>query len=220
MRSRYTLANIPTSPTSPTTRRQGPRSNSPTRQWAYSQSPLGIPRGSGCGFYPSSPTLAQPPPPPSYLVNEPFIPSAYSSANSSSPSTPTSTRSRSPSISSLDTIPDSPDAEEEALEVEMKEALDRAAAKSLSSSPSSETDEDESNSGGRRSPMDGSRDNFGAGRRGAADKRKRWSVCGGEKRGDLELETIWEEAFGGGNNGGPDPLGIMNGDGMGDGEMI
>lgn len=52
------------------------------------------------------------------------------------------------------------------------------------------------------------------------DKRKRWSVCGGEKRGDLELETIWEEAFGGGNNGGPDPLGIMNGDGMGDGEMI
>lgn len=104
--------------------------------------------------------------------------------------------------------------------MEMKEALDRAAAKSLSSSPSSETDEDESNSGGRRSPMDGSRDNFGAGRRGAADKRKRWSVCGGEKRGDLELETIWEEAFGGGNNGGPDPLGIMNGDGMGDGEMI
>lgn len=98
----------------------------------------------------------------------------------------------------------------------MKEALDRAATKSLSSSPS-EADEDESN--GRRGSMDGSRDNFG-GRRGATDKRKRWSVCGGEKRGDLELETIWEEAFGGGNNGGPDPLGIMNGDGMGDGEMI
>lgn len=67
--------------------------------------------------------------------------------------------------------------------------------------------------------MDGPRDSFGVGRRGAMDKRKRWSVCGGEKRGDLELETIWEEAFGGGNVS-ADPLGIMGGDGMGDGEMI
>jgi len=24
-------------------------------------------------------------------------------------------------------------------------------------------------------------------------RRKRWSVCGGEKRADLELETIWED---------------------------
>ena len=25
------------------------------------------------------------------------------------------------------------------------------------------------------------------------DKRKRWSVCGAERRGDLDLETIWED---------------------------
>ena len=32
------------------------------------------------------------------------------------------------------------------------------------------------------------------GARGLAsrDKRKRWSVCGAERRGDLNLETIWE----------------------------
>ena len=27
----------------------------------------------------------------------------------------------------------------------------------------------------------------------ARDKRKRWSVCGAERRGDLDLETIWED---------------------------
>jgi hypothetical protein len=26
-----------------------------------------------------------------------------------------------------------------------------------------------------------------------ADKRKRWSVCGAERRQDLDLETIWED---------------------------
>ena len=32
------------------------------------------------------------------------------------------------------------------------------------------------------------------GRGGAMrDKRKRWSVCGAERRGDLDLETIWED---------------------------
>ena len=33
------------------------------------------------------------------------------------------------------------------------------------------------------------------GMRGASrgDKRKRWSVCGAERRGDLDLETIWED---------------------------
>jgi hypothetical protein len=25
------------------------------------------------------------------------------------------------------------------------------------------------------------------------DKRKRWSVCGAERRGDLNLDTIWED---------------------------
>jgi hypothetical protein len=28
---------------------------------------------------------------------------------------------------------------------------------------------------------------------GSRDKRKRWSVCGAERRGDLDLETIWED---------------------------
>jgi hypothetical protein len=37
----------------------------------------------------------------------------------------------------------------------------------------------------------------GGSRWGAQDKRKRWSVCGGEKRADLDLETIWEEVLAG-----------------------
>lgn len=28
---------------------------------------------------------------------------------------------------------------------------------------------------------------------GSRDKRKRWSVCGAERRGDIDLETVWEE---------------------------
>jgi hypothetical protein len=27
----------------------------------------------------------------------------------------------------------------------------------------------------------------------STEKRKRWSVCGAERRGDLDLETIWED---------------------------
>ena len=52
---------------------------------------------------------------------------AASMPSSSVPSTPTSTRSRSPSISSLETIPDSPDAEEAALEAERIAQLKAAA---------------------------------------------------------------------------------------------
>ena len=84
-------------------------------------------------------------------------------------------RSRSPSISSLETIPDSPDAEREAENIAMlKAAADR---------------EDQSEEGIRR------RAGSDLGVRGAArgDKRKRWSVCGAERRGDLDLETIWED---------------------------
>ena len=84
-------------------------------------------------------------------------------------------RSRSPSISSLETIPDSPDAEREAENIAMlKAAADR---------------EDQSEEGIRR------RAGSDTGVRGAgrADKRKRWSVCGAERRGDLDLETIWED---------------------------
>jgi len=38
----------------------------------------------------------------------------------------------------------------------------------------------------------GRRIGWDAGRGGLRDKRKRWSVCGAERRGDLSLETIWE----------------------------
>lgn len=102
-------------------------------------------------------------------------PSSYSFSSGSIPSTPTSFRSRSPSISSLETIPDSPDAEREAESIAMlKAAADRE-------------DQSEENVR-RRSGSDGAV--RGAGR---GDKRKRWSVCGAERRGDLDLETIWED---------------------------
>lgn len=101
---------------------------------------------------------------------------------SSIPSTPTSLRSRSPSISSLETIPDSPDAEEAALEAERLAQLKAAA-------EISESDSDEPKS---RSSLDvptrGRTLGFGT-----RDKRKRWSVCGAERRGDIDLETIWED---------------------------
>ena len=100
-------------------------------------------------------------------------PTNYAFSSGSVPSTPTSFRSRSPSISSLETIPDSPDAEEEAEKIaKLKAAADR---------------EDQSEEGIRR------RLAAESGGRGAnRDKRKRWSVCGAERRGDLSLETIWE----------------------------
>lgn len=100
-------------------------------------------------------------------------PRSHSSA-SSMPSTPTSARSRSPSISSLETIPDTPDEEAEATETEKIERLRRA----------SENNSDSF----RRSSLDS-----GRGAMGSRDKRKRWSVCGAEKRSDLNLETIWED---------------------------
>lgn len=110
------------------------------------------------------------------------------SSTSSVPSTPTSLRSRSPSISSLETIPDIPDAEAEALEeeriAELKAAADAADAASSASR--------------RRGPSDMSTpSSFSTVRGGAyaprSDKRKRWSVCGAERRQDLDLETIWED---------------------------
>lgn len=113
----------------------------------------------------SSPSLA------AAQFNEPY-PSNYSYASSSIPSTPTSFRSRSPSISSLETIPDSPDAELEAENVaELKAATDK------------EGDFEGEEGVRRRSSLSGA----------MKDKRKRWSVCGAERRGDLDLETIWED---------------------------
>ncbi|KAL9632955.1 MAG: hypothetical protein Q9164_004988 [Protoblastenia rupestris] len=116
----------------------------------------------------SSPSLAN------SHYNESY-PSSYSLSSPSIPSTPTSIRSRSPSISSLETIPDSPDAEEEAENIAMlKAAADR--------------EEQNEEGAGRRLSL--SSDSTG---RMGRDKRKRWSVCGAERRGDLDLETIWED---------------------------
>ena len=113
----------------------------------------------------SSPSLA------AARFNEPY-PSNYSYASSSIPSTPTSFRSRSPSISSLETIPDSPDAELEAENIaKLKAAAD------------SEGDSEGEEFPRRRGSLSGA----------LRDKRKRWSVCGAERRGDLDLETIWED---------------------------
>ncbi|KAJ5539984.1 hypothetical protein N7513_008316 [Penicillium frequentans] len=107
-------------------------------------------------------------------------PGLSASSSSSVPSTPTSLRSRSPSISSLETIPDIPDAEAEAVEddriAELKAAADAADAAS--------------NNNRRRGASETSSSNsFNTARGG----RKRWSVCGAERRQDLDLETIWED---------------------------
>ncbi|PYI10319.1 hypothetical protein BO78DRAFT_238244 [Aspergillus sclerotiicarbonarius CBS 121057] len=120
-------------------------------------------------------------------------PGYSASATSSVPSTPTSLRSRSPSISSLETIPDIPDAEAAAIEADRIAALKAAADKA---------DEAEAASNGnrRRGASDASGPSSGLTMRGGsvgygarADKRKRWSVCGAERRQDLDLETIWED---------------------------
>ncbi|KAH8910820.1 hypothetical protein BR93DRAFT_964666 [Coniochaeta sp. PMI_546] len=124
---------------------------------------------------------------PSYRPYDPLS-SSYSSysyggtayLSSSVPSTPTSARSRSPSISSLETIPDSPDAEEAALEAERIAQL-KAAADAAEGG-------DSKGRSGLDVPVRGRTLGFGS-----RDKRKRWSVCGAERRGDLDLETIWED---------------------------
>ncbi|GAB7365770.1 hypothetical protein MBLNU230_g7105t1 [Neophaeotheca triangularis] len=116
---------------------------------------------------------------------------ASTSSFSSMPSTPTSARSRSPSISSLDTIEDAPDLESEAIEVERIDRLKIEAERAES--------EERGDQAGRRSgSLDAPRgQGFGFGRNGGSagrgGERKRWSICGGERRADLDLETIWED---------------------------
>lgn len=113
---------------------------------------------------------------PSYRAYDSFSSNYYTS---SMPSTPTSMRSRSPSISSLETIPDTPDAEEAALEAERIAQLKAAA----------EAAEGGGDAKGKASAdLRGRTLGFGS-----RDKRKRWSVCGAERRQDLDLETIWED---------------------------
>ncbi|EPE09451.1 basic proline-rich protein [Ophiostoma piceae UAMH 11346] len=114
------------------------------------------------------------------LLSAPSYSSLGGLSSSSVPSTPTSTRSRSPSISSLETIPDSPDAEEAALEAERIAQL-KAAAEAAENG-------DGKKGGSMDAPTRGRTLAFGS-----RDKRKRWSVCGAERRGDLDLETIWED---------------------------
>lgn len=107
--------------------------------------------------------------------------SAAYPSSSSVPSTPISVRSRSPSISSLETIPDSPDAEEAAVEADRIAQLKADA-----------DDEDGAETKGRSS-LDGPVRGRSSIPLGTRDKRKRWSVCGAERRGDFDLETIWED---------------------------
>ncbi|KAJ5728441.1 hypothetical protein N7493_004771 [Penicillium malachiteum] len=109
-------------------------------------------------------------------------PGQSASSTSSVPSTPTSLRSRSPSISSLETIPDIPDAEAEAVEEDDRIAQLKAAADAADAA---------SNNNRRRGAPDAPSlsSSFSTVRGG----RKRWSVCGAERRQDLDLETIWED---------------------------
>ncbi|KAK5944459.1 hypothetical protein PMZ80_003741 [Knufia obscura] len=112
-------------------------------------------------------------PQPRYYPNEFY----YSSA-SSMPSTPSSFRSRSPSISSLETIEDSPDAEEAAMIAAEEDSKYRA-----------ETNDSGSESGDirRRSSLEGRGSSLRSNK-----ERKRWSVCGAERRADFSLEPIEE----------------------------
>lgn len=143
---------------------------------------------------PSQPSIMSLPSTPSSVASSPLyrydtgsssynFPSYYTS--SSIPSTPTSIRSRSPSISSLETIPDSPDAEEAALEDERISKLRLAA-------EASDGDEDPLSDSKGRTSLDVPNRGRTLGL-GSKDKRKRWSVCGAERRGDIDLETIWED---------------------------
>ena len=114
------------------------------------------------------------------------------SAGSSIPSTPTSIRSRSPSISSLETIPDSPDAEDEATEsyhvAQLKLAADAADAAEADAETTRKLRDI-----GLVVPTDGSSSTSMWSPQRLKEKRKRWSVCGAERRGDFEMETIWED---------------------------
>lgn len=113
------------------------------------------------------------------------------SATSSMPSTPTSFRSRSPSISSLDAIPDSPDAEEAAEEAAQLAKLKAAADAAEAVEAEAETAR-KMKAAGLQVPGNESGGVVWS-TQSLKEKRKRWSVCGAERRGDFEMETIWED---------------------------
>ncbi|KAH8815266.1 hypothetical protein F5884DRAFT_665676 [Xylogone sp. PMI_703] len=158
-----------------------PRPASPLRH--ITQQPTSAP-----GTMPSTPASTSWPSAQAPRLNDPLITTSYTSypssfTSSSVPSTPTSARSRSPSISSLETIPDSPDAEEAALEAERIAQLKAAADAAERGEPGLE---------GKMREL-GIRGRTLATGFGSRDKRKRWSVCGAERRSDLNLDTIWED---------------------------
>ncbi|RMD44652.1 hypothetical protein DV735_g460, partial [Chaetothyriales sp. CBS 134920] len=97
-------------------------------------------------------------------------PASLLGSTSSMPSTPTSIRSRSPSISSLDTIEDSPDAEEQAM-LEEEEARQKIG-------------DDDGRESRRKSTGEARASTLRSNK-----ERKRWSVCGAERRADFSLET-------------------------------
>ncbi|KAG0159464.1 hypothetical protein PDIDSM_6986 [Penicillium digitatum] len=145
---------------------------------------------------PTSPLLFPPPLSPS-LHSSPVLGSKYnesypnhsgSVSSISVPSTPTSLRSRSPSISSLETIPDIPDAENEALEEDRIAQL-KAAADAADAATTANRRRGASDVANSVTLMRGGSGGYAA----RSDKRKRWSVCGAERRQDLDLETIWED---------------------------
>jgi len=121
----------------------------------------------------TSPISGRTSPSPSF-VQQKFSNEAYPnysvSSASSVPSTPTSLRSRSPSISSLETIEDSPDAEEAALLEEEVAKIKGEDAETL-----------------RKSSAEQRGTNLRSNK-----ERKRWSVCGAERRADFSLAPIEE----------------------------
>ncbi|KAN0083242.1 hypothetical protein V8E54_002330 [Elaphomyces granulatus] len=169
------------SPLSPSMHHTFPR---PVRR--RPSSPLHSSTAGAGGYTASNPSSSTSPVMLPMKYNEPFPGVSVSSA-SSMPSTPTSFRSRSPSISSLETIPDIPDAEAAAIEADRIAKLKAAAEKADADSTRRQSNIDTSNS----FSFGSMRGLGGYGMR--ADKRKRWSVCGAERRQDLDLETIWED---------------------------
>lgn len=142
------------------------------------------------------------PQPPVARFNESFpsaSPSVSSygvSGGSSVVSTPTSVRSRSPS-SSLHTIEDSPDAEEEEAELYALANL-KAAADAVEAAEFAAQTEAKLRAAGVEAPAPppppatiGGSATWSP--QSLKEKRKRWSVCGAERRGDFEMETIWED---------------------------
>jgi len=110
------------------------------------------------------------------------------------PSTPTSARSRSPSISSLETIEDVPEVEEAAVELDRDKLRGGGTGGVLRRNSHEDPRGRMGVALGMGVPPGWGGGGVGGGR---GDKvgggKKRWSVCGAEKRGDLDLETIWED---------------------------